>query len=92
MVYEVRFTKEAKKDVDKLTLKLKKKLKSIIQDTLSISPYSGKKLVGDLTGFYSIRLSYQDRILYTINDEQKLIYIHRAKTHFKWRVLKIRLS
>jgi len=72
MVYEVRFTKEAKKDVDKLTLKLKKKLKSIIQDTLSISPYSGKKLVGDLTGFYSIRL----------NDEQKLIYIHRAKTHY----------
>jgi addiction module RelE/StbE family toxin len=82
MVYEVRFTKEAKKDVDKLTLKLKKKLKSIIQDTLSISPYSGKKLVGDLTGFYSIRLSYQDRILYTINDEQKLIYIHRTKTHY----------
>jgi len=82
MVYEVRFTKEAKKDVDKLTPKLKKKLKSIIQDTLSISPYRGKKLVGDLTGFYSIRLSYQDRILYTINDEQKLIYIHRAKTHY----------
>ncbi|MFN9671285.1 MAG: type II toxin-antitoxin system RelE family toxin [Microcystis sp.] len=82
MVYEVRFTKEAKKDVDKLTPKLKKKLKSIIQDTLSISPYSGKKLVGDLTGFYSIRLSYQDRIIYTINDEQKLIYIHRAKTHY----------
>jgi mRNA interferase RelE/StbE len=82
MVYEVRFTKEAKKDVDKLTPKLKKKLKSIIQDTLSISPYSGKKLVGDLTGFYSIRLSYQDRILYNINDEQKLIYIHRTKTHY----------
>jgi mRNA interferase RelE/StbE len=82
MVYEVRFTKEAKKDVDKLTPKLKKKLKSIIQDTLSISPYSGKKLVGDLTGFYSIRLSYQDRVLYTINDEQKLIYIHRTKTHY----------
>jgi mRNA-degrading endonuclease RelE of RelBE toxin-antitoxin system len=82
MVYKVRFTKEAKKDVDKLTPKLKKKLKSIIQDTLSISPYSGKKLVGDLTGFYSIRLSYQDRTLYTINDEQKLVYIHRAKIHY----------
>ena len=81
MVYEVRFTKEAKKDVDKLTPKLKKKLKSIIQDTLSISPYSGKKLVGDLTGFYSIRLSYQDRILLTINDVQNLIFIHRSISH-----------
>jgi len=82
MDYEVRFTKEAKKDVDKLPPKLKKKLKQIIQNTITVSPYSGKKLVGDLAGFYSIRLSYQDRILYTINDEQKLIYIHRAKTHY----------
>jgi Txe/YoeB family toxin of toxin-antitoxin system len=82
MVYEVRFTKEAKKDVAKLTPKLKQKLKKIIQDTISINPYSGKKLVGDLAGFFSIRLSYQDRIIYTIDDRQKLIYIHRAKTHY----------
>ncbi len=53
MVYEVRFTKEAKKDVDKLTPKLKKKLKSIIQDTLSISPYRGKKLVVIKTEYFT---------------------------------------
>lgn len=82
MVYEVRFTKEAKKDVAKLTPKLKQKLKKIIQDTIRINPYSGKKLVGDLAGFFSIRLSYKDRIIYTIDDGQKLIYIHRAKTHY----------
>ncbi|MDJ0536548.1 MAG: type II toxin-antitoxin system mRNA interferase toxin, RelE/StbE family [Xenococcaceae cyanobacterium MO_207.B15] len=82
MLYEVRFTKEAKKDIAKLTHKLKQKLKTIIQDTISINPYAGKKLVGDPAGFYSVRLSYQDRIVYTIDDEQKLIYIHRAKTHY----------
>ena len=82
MVYEVRFTKEAKKDVAKLTPKLKQKLKKIIQETISINPYEGKKLVGDLAGFFSIRLSYKDRILYTIDHEQKLIYIHRTKTHY----------
>ncbi|XHX77636.1 MAG: type II toxin-antitoxin system RelE/ParE family toxin [Stenomitos frigidus ULC029] len=82
MPYEVRFTKEAKKDVAKLPPKLKQKLKTLIQESLSISPYAGKKLVGDLAGFYSVRLSYQDRIIYTINDEQNLIYIHRAKTHY----------
>jgi Txe/YoeB family toxin of toxin-antitoxin system len=82
MLYEVRFTKEAKKDIAKLTPKLKQKLKTIIQDTISINPYAGKKLVGDLVGFYSVRLSYQDRIVYTIDDEQNLIYIHRAKTHY----------
>ncbi|NEO03062.1 MAG: type II toxin-antitoxin system mRNA interferase toxin, RelE/StbE family [Moorea sp. SIO1F2] len=82
MVYEVRFTKEAKKDVAKLTPKLKQKLKTMIQDTISINPYAGKKLVGNLAGFFSMRLSYKDRIIYTIDNEQKLIYIHRAKTHY----------
>ena len=82
MAYEVRFTKEAKKDIAKLTPKLKQKLKKIIQDTICINPYSGKKLVGDLAGFFSIRLSYKDRIIYTIDNQQKLIYIHRAKTHY----------
>jgi mRNA interferase RelE/StbE len=81
MVYDVRFTKEARKDIAKLTPKLKKKLKTIIQDVICINPYAGKKLLGDLAGFYSMRLSYQDRIVYTIDDEQRLIYIHRAKTH-----------
>jgi mRNA interferase RelE/StbE len=82
MVYEVRFTKEAKKDIGKLTPKLKQKLKTLIQETISINPYAGKKLVGDLAGFYSVRLSHQDRIVYTIDDKQNLIYIHRAKTHY----------
>lgn len=82
MPYEVRFTKEAKKDVAKLTPKLKQKLKTLIQDTISINPYAGKKLVGDLAGFYSVRLTHQDRIVYTIDNEQNLIYIHRAKTHY----------
>ena len=40
MVYEVRFTKEAKKDVAKLTPKLKQKLKKIIQDKIAIDPYA----------------------------------------------------
>ncbi len=82
MVYEIRFTKEAKKDVAQLTQKLKAKLKKIIQEKISLNPYTGKKLVGDLSGFFSIRLNYKDRILYTIDDQQKLIYIHRVKTHY----------
>ena len=82
MVYQIRFTKEAKKDVAQLTQKQKEKLKKIIQEIISISPYGGKKLLGDFSGFYSIRLSYKDRILYTIDEPQKLIYIHRTKTHY----------
>ncbi|NCO78368.1 MAG: type II toxin-antitoxin system mRNA interferase toxin, RelE/StbE family, partial [Cyanobacteria bacterium] len=47
MVYETRFTKEAKKDVTQLTQKQKEKLKKIIEEKLSIRPYDGKKLLGD---------------------------------------------
>ena len=82
MVYEVRFTKEVKKDIAKLSPKLRQKLKTIIQDIISVSPYDGKKLIGDLSGFYFIRFSYQDRVIYTIDDELSLIFIHRAKTHY----------
>jgi mRNA interferase RelE/StbE len=82
MVYEVRFTKEAKKDIAKLSPKLRLKLKTIIQDIIIISPYDGKKLIGDLSGFYSVRLSYQDSVIYTIDDELNVIFIHRAKTHY----------
>ncbi len=80
--YEVRFTKEAAKDVRKLSLRLKRKLKDILLSTVSIEPKSGKRLVGDLQGFYSIRLSYKDRIVYSIDEDTRTVFIHRARTHY----------
>ena len=81
-MYEIRLTKEALKDVNKLSPRLKSKLKDILERIISHEPYSGKKLVGQLKGFYSKRLSFQDRIVYTIDEEEKKVYIHRAKTHY----------
>jgi len=80
--YEIRLTKEALKDLKKLPPRLKIKLKEILQNRVAIDPYSGKKLVGDLSDFYSVRLSYQDRILYSIDDAEAIVYIHRVKTHY----------
>ena len=81
-VYEIRFTKEALKDVKKLTPRLKSKLKDILVNQVSQEPYSGKKVVGQLKGFYSIRLTFQDRIVYSIDEENQMVYIHRTKTHY----------
>jgi mRNA interferase RelE/StbE len=81
-MYEIRFTKEALKDVNKLSPRLKSKLKDILERKVSPEPYSGKKLVGQLKGFFSMRLSFQDRIVYTIDDEGQKVYVHRAKTHY----------
>ncbi|MCL5238022.1 MAG: type II toxin-antitoxin system RelE/ParE family toxin [Nitrospirae bacterium] len=82
MPYEVRFSKVAFRDVKSLSPKLQKKLREIIAGQLTHNPYAGKRLVGDLTGFYSLRLSLKDRIVYSIDEEHQIIYIHRAKTHY----------
>jgi len=80
--YEIRFTKEAVKDLEKLSPRLKKKLKEIAVNLISVEPYTGKKLVGDLKGFYSIRLTYKDRIVYSVDEANKTVYVHRATTHY----------
>ena len=81
-LYEIRLTKEARKDVQKLSPRMKKKLKDILTNKIALEPYTGKKLVGQLKGFYSVRLNYQDRIVYSIDDESRIIFIHRTKTHY----------
>jgi len=80
--YEIRFTKEAVKDIRKLSPRLKKKLKDIVINLISQEPYSGKKLVGDLKGFYSVRFTYRDRIVYSVNEENGTVFVHRARTHY----------
>lgn len=80
--WEIRFTKQAKKDVEHLPPKLKAKLRDILLEVLAHNPYEGKKLLGDLAGSYSYRLTYKDRILYSLDEERRIIYIERAKTHY----------
>ncbi len=82
MPFKIEFTKTAVKDVPALSPKLTQKLKEILIKQISEEPYLGKKLLGDLTGFFSVRLSYKDRIVYSIDEKQKIIYIHRARTHY----------
>ena len=82
MPYQIRLTKTALKDIRALSPKLAQKLKEILIKQISEEPYSGKTLVGDLAGFFSLRLTYKDRIIYSINETKKIIYIHRAKTHY----------
>ena len=78
--YEVRITKQAIKDISTLPPKLKRKLKSILLEVLSNTPYEGKKLIGELAGNYSLRLTLHDRIVYSIDEEKKRVYVMRAKT------------
>jgi Txe/YoeB family toxin of toxin-antitoxin system len=80
--WEVRFTKQAKKDAQTLSPKLKSKLRDILLEVLSRDPYEGKKLLGDLAGSYSYRLTYKDRLVYSLDEDHRIIYIERARTHY----------
>lgn len=80
--YQIELTKQAQKDIAKLTPKLKTKLKDILRNKIAIVPQSGKPLVGDLIGYYSVRLSFQDRIVYRIENDRCVIVIVRAKSHY----------
>ena len=79
---EIRFTKEAVKDFHKLTPRLREKLKEILVNSIAPDPHGGKRLVGDLAGFFSVRLSFKDRIVYSIDEDTQTIFIHRTCTHY----------
>ena len=81
MTYSIRFTKQAAKDVKRLTPKLQQKLKDILRNRVAVDPYGGKPLVGELKGYYSVRLSYKDRVVYSIHGDELIVVVIRAKTH-----------
>jgi len=80
--YQILFSKKAQKDIAQLTSNQKAKLQEILQQVLAINPYSGKALQGKLSGFYSYRLTRKDRIVYEILEEDKVVLVIRAKTHY----------
>ena len=80
--YKLEFTEQAQKDISKLSPKLKRKLKSILRNKISVAPESGKALVGDLKGYFSVRSSFQDRIVYRIENDRCVVVVIRATTHY----------
>jgi mRNA interferase RelE/StbE len=80
--WEIRFTKQARKDVEKLSPKLREKLRDILVEVLALGPYEGKRLLGDIEGRYSYRLTYNDRIVYSLDEKHHLLSVERARTHY----------
>jgi Txe/YoeB family toxin of Txe-Axe toxin-antitoxin module len=80
--YAIRITRQAKKDIDTLAPKLKQKLRAILVNVLAHDPHEGRKLIGDLAGSYSYRLTYRDRIVYSVDETTKTIYVEGARTHY----------
>ena len=87
MSWRVVFTRQAQKDAKKLSASgLKQKAEALI-NILRENPYQVpppfEKLIGDLDGAYSRRINIQQRLIYQILNEEKIVKIVRMWTHYE---------
>ena len=87
MNWKVVFTRQAQKDAQQLAragLRPKaEELLAILRRDPRQSPPPFEKLVGDLAGAYSRRISIQHRLVYQILDEQRIVKVLRMWTHYE---------
>ena len=86
-MYEVKLSKRAQKDLQKLKQSgLSKKAKSLV-DILKENPWQNpppyEKLVGDLNGFYSRRINVQHRLVYKVYEDEQAVAIYSMWTHYE---------
>ena len=86
-MWNIYYTKQAKKDAKKLaSAGLKNKaveLPTTIQENPYQNPPPYEKLVGDLSGAYSRRINIQHRLVYQLYEEERVVKIIRLWTHYE---------
>jgi toxin YoeB len=81
------YTRQAQKDAEKLAAAgLKPKAEALLA-ILAENPYQTpptfEKLVGDLSGAYTRRISLQHRLVYQVLDDAKTVKVLRMWTHYQ---------
>jgi toxin YoeB len=80
------FTKQAQRDAKKLAAAGLRPKAQVLLDLLADDPYQTpppfEKLVGDLTGAYSRRITIQHRLVYQTLDEEHVVKVLRMWTHY----------
>ena len=84
-MFEVRLSKQAVKDLEKLKQAGLSKKAKLIVDSLKEKPFDPpyEKLVGNLKGFYSRRINIQHRLVYKIEEDKKQILIVSMWSHYE---------
>ena len=87
MNWRLLFTKQAQKDAKKIAQSGLKPAASRLLDILREDPYRNpppfEKLMGDLSGAYSRRISIQHRLVYQVLDDIKTVKVIRMRTHYE---------
>lgn len=87
MSWQVVYSKHAQKDAKKLAAAgLKEKalgLLTVLANDPFQNPPPYEKLVGDLSGAYSRRISIQHRLVYQVFIEERVVRVLRMWTHYE---------
>ena len=84
MSYEVRFARQALKDLELVKRSQLREKAFYILSVLEINPWEPpyEELRENLKGCYSRRLNIQHRIVYSVNEAEKHVTILRMWTHY----------
>jgi Txe/YoeB family toxin of toxin-antitoxin system len=85
--WELRYTKQAQKDANKLVSSNLRPHAERLLEILNKDPFSNpppfEKLVGDLAGSYSRRINIQHRLVYQVYSTEKVVKVIRMWTHYE---------
>ncbi len=87
MSWTVVYTRQARKDAKKISsAKLKPQAQRLL-DLIEKNPFQNpppyEKLVGDLAGAYSRRITIQHRLVYQVYQEERTVKVLRMWTHYE---------
>ena len=81
------FTKQAQKDAKKLARAGLKNKAKVLLEVLAENPFQNpppyEKLIGDLEGACSRRITIQHRLVYQVLREEKTVKVIRLWTHYE---------
>jgi len=81
------FTKQAQKDAQKIAASNLKAQTQRLLDILASNPFQKpppyEKLVGDLAGAISRRITIQHRLIYQVYSEEQTVKVIRMWTHYE---------
>lgn len=87
MNWALLFTRQAQKDAERLKAANLKPQAEKLLEILRANPYQNpppyEKLVGDLAGAYSRRISIQHRLVYQVLDAERAVKVIRMWTHYE---------
>jgi toxin YoeB len=85
--WQVLFTRQAQKDARKLSASGLRPQTERLLEILAEDPFQKpppfEKLVGDLAGTYSRRISIQHRLVYQVLEEERVVKVLRMWTHYE---------